>query len=206
MNNQKNTHNDSQNTNTRSVDREYYAHQETARNKWFNYSDPYYLNNQEVQNYHNNVESNEQTQQNETNQSTSQIRQEKMQQDMQSNETKMGSTTNYAYYAHGNQYPSNGIDPFINTTPSEPITDVESHVNFNTAPTFAGDHLYPSGYTRTEESSNSYSSTQSFSDSYNQEATQHQNQQNEQNSCKNCNNQNKNQNHHNHNHNQGERK
>jgi len=171
MNNKDSNKNQGDFTQTRQVDREYYAHPETARNKWFNYSDPYYLNNQEVQSYHNNVEDSEQSQQKQTHQSTSQIKQEKMQQDMQSNETKMGSTTNYAYYAHGNQYPANGIDPFENTTPPEPITDVESHVNLNTAPTFAGDHLYPSGYTRTEESGNTFTSTESYSDQYNQQAT-----------------------------------
>ena len=164
-NNGKNTNNNNHthDTQTRTVDREYYAHQETARNKWFNYSDPYYLENEKVEEYQENLAKKQQQMQG-THYESQQHNHEK------TNAEQMGSTTNYAQYSQTNQYPSQGNNPFENTTPPEPIVDVESHVNLNTAPSFAGDHLYPGGYTRTQESGNVYTPTETYADSYNAQA------------------------------------
>jgi len=159
-----NKDNKSQNSNgyteKRTVDREYYANHETSRNKWFNYSDPYYLENDAVKEYQEKIIENEQKMQ--TNQPN-----DTEKENIEKPFTQLGSTTNYTEYAQQNQYSKSGINPFENTTPPEPVVDIESHVNLNTAPGFAGDHLYPGGYTRTQENSNSYTSKESFEKSYN---------------------------------------
>ena len=66
MNNDKNQNNRgekndkyAQQLNSREIDHAYYAHPETCRNQWFNYSDPYTSDDQQVENYQKQTAQNE---------------------------------------------------------------------------------------------------------------------------------------------------
>ena len=176
-----NNNNNTSNNSTRTVDREYYAHQETSRNKWFNYTDPYYLNNDQLKNYQENTSNQQQYQnqsnsqnnssynsQNSQNSNNSSSNNSKNTGNIKENDTHMGSTTDYTDFALSNQYPHTHDNE---TSIPEPFTDTESHVNFNTAPQYAGDNQYGS-YTRTEESANVCNCDETYASDYNHDNQQ----------------------------------
>lgn len=138
MNNDKNQNNRgekndkyAQQLNSREIDHAYYAHPETCRNQWFNYSDPYTSDDRQVENYQ------KQTAQNEK------INSNNVFNPSQNN----GSTTDYSRTDPMHGKLDVNRDAFENTAPVEPFVDAESHINYNTAPRFAGDHQYTAGNT-----------------------------------------------------------
>lgn len=109
---------------TREIDHEYYANAETSRNQWFNYSRPYSADDGEKR-YQGRTGDDNGTVFNPS--------------------SGDGSTTDYAKTDQMHGKLDVNRNAFENTAPVEPFTDTEAHVNYNTAPRFAGDHLYTGG-------------------------------------------------------------
>ena len=164
------------NSTTRTVDREYYAHPETNRNKWFSYTDPYYTgDNSQLQEYQENLQHQQNSEQSSSQENYSTGNSQSTQncngcKNEFNNHQQSGSTTNYAQYAKQNQYSSEtqdtNLNAWENTSTPEPFVDTENHTNFNTSPKFAGDNNYDS-FTRTEQNANTCKCDETYSNDYN---------------------------------------